>query len=423
MTKSEDSGPAGFGRRGLLAGGVGGLVVGGLVSGVSVATTRSVGGDSAGASGQDTVPFYRTAGGPLGQAGVQTPPPQYSVFMSYDLDIATGRELQVLLARWSAAIATLMQGKALSVIEPERANAQPLDSGEAKGLPAANLTVTLGLGPGIFDQRFDLASKRPKRFKNLPEFSSDATLDKDYVGGDVCLHACSDDPQVAYHAIRVLTRMARTQATTKWTIIGFGRASAQAGQDTPRNLFGFKDGTRNVKTDEQFKQWVWVDDDDVDWMQGGTYLVSRKIEMNLETWDADPIDDQNRIFGRHKDSGAPLTGHGEFDTPDFAAAGEDDGTAIAHRSHIALSAPENNDDVMILRRPYNYTDGLNERGLLDAGLHFLAYVNDPEHYVRLQQRLDFGDLMNEYVFYRGTGLFCLPPRPAEGRYIGQELFD
>jgi deferrochelatase/peroxidase EfeB len=292
-------------------------------------------------------------------------------------------------------------------------------TGEAAGLDPASCTVTVGLGPDLFDRRFGLAPKKPALLRALPGLPSDK-LDAATTGGDLSLQVCSDDPQVCYHAVRNLARMARDSVQTRWTVIGFGRASAGTGQQTPRNLFGFKDGTRNLRQAADLDQHVWVQD--AGWMTGGTYQVVRKVEMNIETWDADRVSDQEQIFGRSKLEGAPLSGRREFDAPDFAITGDDARPRIDPQSHIALAAPENNGGIRILRRGYNYTDGINQYGQLDAGLLFIAYMNDPAHFVNLQSKLGAGDLLNEYISHVGSGVFAVPPTPASGHYIGEQLF-
>jgi deferrochelatase/peroxidase EfeB len=277
----------------------------------------------------------------------------------------------------------------------------------------------VGFGRGLFDDRFGLQAKRPQALIDLPKFPGD-TLGLARCGGDIAVQACADDPQVAYHAVRDLARMARGTANTRWTVLGFGRASAGRGQSTPRNLMGFKDGTRNVKTRPDVDKFVWLGDgDDVDWMSGGTYQVVRKIEMDIEIWDSATITTQQMTFGRTKEEGAPLSGGTEFSTPDFAATGE---RAIDPKAHIALAAHENNDGVRILRRGYNFTDGINDVGQLDAGLMFIAFMRDPDQFVRLQTKLGSSDLLNEYISHIGSGVFAVPPAPAKGHYIGEKLF-
>ena len=339
--------------------------------------------------------------------------------MTFDVTSPLQSDLQVLLARWSGAIAQMTQGLPIGDVQPNQAGAVAADTGEAEGLEAAGLTVTVGFGPGIFDHRFGLAAKRPRHLAPLPTLPSDQ-LTAALTGGDLSVQACADDPQVAYHAIRDLARMAKGTAQTRWTVVGFGRASAGAGQTTPRNLLGFKDGTRNIKASADYTRFVWVDDDQP-WTRGGSYQVVRKIQMNIENWDGDPIGDQQTVIGRTKREGAPLSGGTEFTRPDFTKQHHGD-PAISTTAHVALAAPENNGGVKIMRRGYNYTDGLNRFGLLDAGLLFIAYMNDPAAFITLQTKLGSVDRLNEYISHIGSGLFFVPGAPKRGSYIGQALF-
>ncbi len=374
--------------------------------------------------GDDNVDLYRSYPfyGQLHQGGIATPPQRYAMFMSFSLAAGAGRrELQTLLARWSAAAAVLQQGKPVGTVQPQVEVQPPVDTGEAYGLSPASLTVTVGLGPSLFGDRFGLAPRRPAVFTDLPPLNGD-NLDPRLRGGDLSVQACADDPQVCYHAVRNMARMGRTIVSPSWTVLGFGRASAGPGQHTPRNLLGFKDGTRNIATDAEYDRFVWVDDGDQPWMNGGTYQVVRKIRMLLETWDVDRIANQQRIFGRTKAEGAPLSGSDEFDTPDFAAKGADGNPLIDPMSHVGLAARENNDGIMIRRRSYNYTDGLDANGQLNAGLLFISYQKDPRDFIRLQNRLGAHDLLNEYVRHIGSAIFAVPPAPAEGHYLGQSLF-
>jgi deferrochelatase/peroxidase EfeB len=359
------------------------------------------------------------------QAGIETPQQRHTVFMTFDLTTASKQELQVLLARWSAAIAQLQAGLPVGSVEPTSPSGVPADTGEGYNIGPAALTVTVGLGPGVFDQRFGLADKKPKLLADLPQLPSDR-LEPSLTGGDLSLQACADDPQVAYHAIRNLARIGRGTVNTRWTVMGFGRASAGKGQATPRNLMGFKDGTRNVKEPEDVDKYVWLGDSAIrdgeqDWMVDGTYMVARKISMNIEIWDAANISTQEGVFGRTKSEGAPLSGHHEFDTPNFTEekAGE---PVIPTTSHISLAAPENNDGVRLLRRGYNFTDGINQLGFLDAGLLFIAYMHDPASFIKLQTKLGSSDRLNEYISHVGSGIFAVPPAPKKGHYIAEQLF-
>jgi deferrochelatase/peroxidase EfeB len=416
---------AGVSRRRLFSTAAGTAVAGALVGAGGTAAALS-GGDRpsiATAAGDvdidlnRTVPFYDQPH----QAGIRTTPQRHAVFATFTLaDSATKADLQTLLARWTAAIGQLTGGKAVGQVEPTRPDALGGDTGEAHGLFPASLTVTVGLGPSIFGDRFGLGSFRPRALTELPRIPGDA-LEPGLTGGDLSVQACADDPQVAYHAVHNLARMAATVARTHWMVLGFGRASAGPGQQTPRNLMGFKDGTRNVNGDAEFDRFVWADDGD--WFAGGTYQVARKIRITMETWDATNIANQQETFGRTKDEGAPLSGKVEGDTPDFTATGGDGNQLISPYSHVSMASPENNGGTKILRRAYNYTDGLNAQGLLDAGLMFLAYMNDPQHFVDLQTRLGRFDLLNEYIRHIGSAVFAVPPAPKTGAYLAQALFE
>jgi deferrochelatase/peroxidase EfeB len=391
--------------------------VGGGFAGYAAAAEQR-GGDDDTVDLRRSYPFY----GQGHQGGIATLPQRYATFMSFSLAAGAGRsELRTLLARWSAAAAILQQGKPVGTVQPQVDVQPPTDTGEAYGLSPASLTVTIGLGPSLFGDRFGFAAKRPAAFTDLPTLNGD-NLDPRLRGGDLSVQACADDPQVCYHAVRNLARLGRNIVSPYWAVLGFGRASAGPGQHTPRNLLGFKDGTRNISTDAEYDRFVWVDKSDQPWMNGGTYQVVRKIRMLLETWDVDRIGNQQKIFGRSKEEGAPLSGRAEFDAPDFAAKGADGSPLIDPKSHVGLAARENNDGIMIRRRSYNYTDGLDANGQLNAGLLFISYQKDPQDFIRLQNRLGANDLLNEYIRHIGSAIFAVPPAPAEGHYIGQSLF-
>jgi deferrochelatase/peroxidase EfeB len=190
---------------------------------------------------------------------------------------------------------------------------------------------------------------------------------------------------------------------------------------------GFKDGTRNIKGEDTaaMQSHVWVGPEtDQAWLGGGSYLVVRRIRMLTEAWDRGALADQEAVFGRTKDVGAPLTGHDEFDVPDFGATrgGE---PVIPVDAHVRLAAPENNAGVRILRRGYSYTDGIDPAtGQLDAGLVFLAYQKDPHgQFVALQRRLGHHDALNEYIRHTGSALFACPPGvTSAGDWWGRGLF-
>ncbi|HVQ93823.1 MAG TPA: iron uptake transporter deferrochelatase/peroxidase subunit [Mycobacteriales bacterium] len=360
------------------------------------------------------------------QAGIATPAQDRLVFAAFDVTAADKQAVAMLLGSWAAAAAQLTNGLPVGgAVDPDR---PPLDTGEAEGLAPARLTITVGFGPSLFDDRFGLAARRPAALAELPAMPGDA-LDPARTGGDLGVQACSDDPQVAFHVVRNFARLARGTAALRWLQLGFGRtATTSKSQSTPRNLMGFKDGTRNVKAEDAqaLADHVWVGKGaDQPWMAGGSYAVVRRIRMLIESWDTDSLSDQERIFGRTKDAGAPLTGKAEFDPPDLAAKDATGAPVIDPRAHIRLAAPETNDGAKLLRRGYSYTDGVDPAtNLLDAGLFFIAYQKDPRHqFVPIQTRLGRSDDLNEYIRHTGSAVFAMPPGlSGPGDWYGKPLF-
>ena len=419
-SESRDDGCPPPSRRRFLGGAfgtAGALAAGGAGFGVARVTEAAA---SPANTGQ--VPFYGRR-----QAGIATPSQDRLAFAAFDVTSTDVQDVMVMLGTWAAAAAQLAKGLPVGAVEtaPER---PPIDTGEALDLPAANLTITVGFGPSLFDGRFGLAARRPAALAAIPPLPGD-TLDPMRSGGDLCVQACADDPQVAFHAIRNFARLARGAAVMRWSQLGFGRTSSTSrAQDTPRNLMGFKDGTNNIKDEStaDLDDFVWVGrDGDQSWMRGGSYLVARRIRMLIESWDTDYLADQEAVFGRAKDTGAPLTGRHEFDPIDFHARTASGEPVIGRNAHIRLAAPESNDGQKLLRRGFSYTDGIDaDTGLLDAGLFFIAFQQDPRRqFVPIQRRLGASDLLNEYIRHTGSGLWAIPPGlSGPGDWFGRALF-
>jgi deferrochelatase/peroxidase EfeB len=343
-------------------------------------------------------------------------------------------QLIALLKAWTQAADRMTRGLPAGEIGPTEGsiNLPPDDTGEAIGLPVGGLTITFGFGPTLFRDddgrdRFGLADRQPKALRTLPHFPADV-LDPEKSYGDLCVQACADDPQVAVHAIRNLARIGFGTVAVRWSQLGFGRTSTTStAQSTPRNLFGFKDGTANIKSEQTkaVEKHVWVAsgaDAKADWLAGGSYLVARRFNMNIEIWDRQNLGDQEDFIGRTKDTGAPLSGGTEFTEPDFAMPGSD-GPIIAKDAHVRLVHPDFNNGARMLRRGYNFVDGSNAIGGLDAGLFFIGYVCDPDtHFIPIQNRMAKSDALMEYVKVTGSALFAVPPGIGPGEYVGQSLF-
>ncbi len=420
----------GVSRRGLLgAAGAGVVGVTAGVGGSLLAGGRDVAGPSAVAPGPVVYPFYGTH-----QAGITTPAQDRLHFAAFDVTTDSRAELVELLKEWTDAAARMTQGQGAGAYGATSGpyDAPPDDTGEAIGLPASGLTLTFGFGPTLFEldgtDRFGLETKRPQALTRLPHFSGDS-LDPQRSDGDLCVQACADDPQVAVHAIRNLARIGFGRVAIRWSQLGFGRTSSTSTtQTTARNLFGFKDGTANLKAEDPqlLDEHVWVSggaERRAAWFEGGSYLVARRINMTIETWDRQSLREQEHVIGRSKAEGAPLAGGTEYAAPDFALLGSGQQPIIAKDAHVRLVHPDQNKGVQMLRRGYNFVDGSNGLGRMDAGLFFIAYVRDPRtHYIPIQAKLGLQDGMSEYLQHTGSALFAVPPGAQPGQHLGQALF-
>lgn len=415
---------SGVSRRSLLgAAGVGALAAG-AAGGYAVAATR----DEAVAPDPDAVPVAFEG---RHQAGILTPAQDRLHFVVLDVTTESRDDLVSLLKEWTQAARRLTQGNEVGVYGAVAGTplAPPEDTGEALGLPASGLTLTIGFGPSLFERdgkaRFGLDGRRPDELVDLPAFSGDR-LDPALTGGDIAIQACANDPQVAVHAVRNLVRIAFGRASVRYTQLGFGRTSStSAAQVTPRNLFGFKDGTANVKSeDRDVDDVVWVQrSDGPDWLVGGSYLVARRIDMRIETWDREPLAGQEAIIGRAKGSGGPLSGGDEHAAIDLAAKGADGEPAIPTLSHVRMAHPDSNGGAKILRRGYNFVNGTDGLGQLAAGLFFISFQRSPEQFVRIQRTLagSTNDALNEYIVHRSSGLFACPPGLGAKGFWGEGL--
>lgn len=381
-------------------------------------------------------------------------------FASFDIITNSRAELIALLKAWTIAADRMMAGKPAGPVGPVEGppGTAPDDTGEAMDLETANLSITIGFGPGLFREyadhdghggerrggdhrgrdhrdrghagrdRFGLADRQPDALRPLPRFPLD-TLIPGTSGGDLCVQACADDPQIAVHAVRNLTRIGFGTVSMRWSQHGFGRSSSTSrGQTTPRNMMGFKDGTANIRAEDvdDLKKHVWVapaDDRSAAWLAGGSYLITRRAMITVELWDRQKLRDQEDFIGRTKGDGAPLSGGGEFDEPDFRAtkAGE---PVIPEDAHIRVVHPSRHGGARMLRRGYNIADGTNEIGRMNAGLFFIGFVRDPERqFIPIQTAMTRSDILMEYLRFTQSSIFAVPPGTKDDEYIGQALFE
>lgn len=385
----------------------------------------------------DTYPFRGKH-----QAGILTPAQDNMFCAAFDVTTTDPEELKQLLSDWTVAAQQMTAGELIGGEPSENKQAVPRDSGEAWGYKPNGLTITFGFGRSLFvdsdgKDRFGIAKKMPKILsEGMPKFANENIRSADS-DGDLLVQACSNDAQVCAHAIRNLNRIAMGTAKMRWSQTGYGRTSSTSvAQETPRNLFGFKDGTNNIKSedgDAKLNEHLWVqkgDDSGADWMAGGTYFVVRKIHMFAEMWDNLRLIEQEQTFGRDKRYGAPLnvtaptSGKDEFKPIDFKAKNKEGELEVPADSHIAIVNPEQNKGRWMLRRGYNYTEGSDALGRLSAGLFFIAFVRDPRtNFYPILDKMTQKDALSEYLQHQARALFAIPAGVGQSdTMVGQALF-
>lgn len=317
------------------------------------------------------------------------------------------------MRRWMSLITDDIQR--LSRGEPVLADPSP-----ELAIGAARLTVTVGYGPSLFS-KLDLGTL-PKGFVELPAFKVDQ-LKPEYSGGDVLLHIAADDPIVLANATRALIRDSMPFATVAWLQDGFAHTpGVVSGGGTHRNLMGQVDGTQNPKLGStDFADTVWIDEGP-EWLIGGTYLVFRRIAMQLDSWDQLGTPEKEEVVGRKLSNGAPLTGVRETDIPDLAARHSNGLKVIPDFAHIRRAAPQRPEQ-RIFRRPFSYHKGVSSEGTPDVGLLWTAYQKNIEtQFVPIQRRLDELDLLNQWTVPIGSATFAIPRGITGSELLGEGLF-
>jgi deferrochelatase/peroxidase EfeB len=391
-------------RRAFLRGGVSGAAVTALTGGLLAGGARADGdaGD-AGPAAAASYPFHGAH-----QSGILTPAPgdkqRYSCFTAFDTTAVSKAELADLMRTLTDRARFLTAGGT----PPDLGVGAPPSDSDVLGpdIPADGLTFTVSVGAGLFDDRYGLASAKPKRLTPMRVFPNDSP-DPKWLGGDLLVQLCANNPDTIHHAVRDLAKHTRGGMQVRWRMNGFNSPPRPSG--TARNLLGFKDGTANP-TGSTASGLIWVDDpDEPAWARGGSYQVVRLIRMLVEFWDRVSINEQETMFGRRRDSGAPLDGNSEFDTPDYHA--DPKGLVIPLDSHIRLANPRTHATAnqRLIRRSYNYDLGVDENGDLQSGHIFVCYQQDVHRqFETIQTRLIDEPLVDYVQPFGGGYFFALP---------------
>ncbi|WP_328540149.1 iron uptake transporter deferrochelatase/peroxidase subunit [Streptomyces sp. NBC_00344] len=404
-------------RRGFLrraAAGIGGTVA---AAGLVGADRRAIGAPAGQAGNTATaMPFHGAH-----QAGVLPAPQRSTAYVSFDVTAGGRAELAELLRTVTDRARSLVRG---GTPPPAGITAPPTDSGIlGPQVPAGSLSVTAAVGASLFDDRFGLAGRRPRRLTTMKPFPDD-DLDGDWCHGDLSLQFCADSQDRVLHALRDIARHTRGGLQVRWRIDGFTSPPRPSG--TPRNLMGFKDGTANpdVRDAREMDRLVWVraHSGEPAWATGGSYQVVRLIRMLVEFWDRVSITEQERMFGRNRETGAPLDGNREGDMPHYAQ--DPKGDVIPLDSHIRAANPRTPgaEEQRLLRRAYNYDRGTDTNGNLDMGLLFCCYQQDLARQFETVQKRLAGEPLVDYVSPFGGGyFFALPGVRNSADWLGRTL--
>ena len=261
-------------------------------------------------------------------------------------------------------------------------------------IPEGELTLVVGIGDTIWDRLF--GSPRPAElhpFRELsgPRHTAPATA------GDLLFHIRAHRLDLCFELAQRLTDRLAGSARVVDEVHGFRSFD-------DRDLLGFVDGTENPEG-AALAAAVLIRDEDPDFA-GGSYVIVQKYVHDLSTWDALPVEEQERAIGRTKLS--------DLELPDDVKPSN---------SHVALNTivDENGDEQQIVRMNMPF----GSVGAGEFGTYFIGYARTPAVIEQMltnmfvgnppgntDRILDFSTALTGNLFFVPTGGFLDdPPTP------------
>jgi len=422
---TSDPAPSSPRRRRLLAGAglIGGTFAIDLAHAAGTRQKHVTDAPSASGGLQDRYPFRGQH-----QQGVTTPRPSSGMVAAFDV-LATDRAgLERLFRLLTERIDFLTTG---GMVPVTNAGYPPPDSGILGPVVAPDgLTVTVSVGDSMFDERFGLAAQKPIHLERMTGFPNDALVER-LCHGDLLLQFCAHTPDTNIHALRDIVKNTPDLLMLRWKQEGSVPAIAGVPgkpRESARNLLGFRDGSANPDSTDSalMDRIVWISDahGEPPWARHGSYQAVRIIRNFVERWDRTPLQEQESIIGRRKATGAPFTGKTEFDEPDYTHDVEGETTPLDAHIRLANDRGPESGKHLILRRPFNYSNGVAQNGQLEMGLLFIAYqANLKEGFIAVQEKLN-GEPLEEYIKPIGGGYFFVLPGIRDARdFVGRSLLE
>ena len=305
-----------------------------------------------------------------------TPRTPYGMVAAFD--VVTG-DLPGLFGDLTERIAELTQGHPDRLDSIANAALPPSDTGELgfEDRDDGRLSITVGLGASLFDDRFDLRGHAPARTRpdalvprrqprrgamsRRPARPGPVRPRDDHpprpARRDASHQGAAGGPLGAI-VLPVLRRRQPLHARR-------GKGVADA-----RGLLGFADGSQNIASDRD--ELIFTGAEVPEWARGGSYLAVRLVRLKLERWD--------RLSRTAQDARSAAT---RCRARRWAASGRRRCRRSTRRRRATPTSgwPTRASRATrdrFLRRPFVYENGFDDYGLLDSGALFLAFCRDLE---------------------------------------------